>query len=331
MEMTNSELISWFQLNYPKLVTEMKNCNHHLDEQNLNPYHLEGDVFSHVLMVLNQAKNESFLVRLACLLHDIGKPFTRQITKNNRVSFVGHEAMSAFLSLDIMEKLNLSHEDRELLFQAICYHTEPYKLTTEQLNELFRENPSLSNLVKRLSLADHYGRFTSVENEEKDFSYLFNTTAEIKSERELIILVGLPASGKSTKANLLKDGYVIVSRDSIIESMYPNLNYNEAYKSADFKEVDKELNNQIDLAAKLADKVVIDMTNLSKKRRKSLINRFKGFKVKCEVFLPPMTTIMDRASSRKNKNIQEHAYYDMIRSFYPPSFSEDIHEIIWRF
>ena len=32
---------------------------------------------------------------------------------------------------------------------------------------------------------------------------------------------------------------------------------------------DKELNKQIDLATKLADKVVIDMTNLSKKRRRT--------------------------------------------------------------
>ena len=56
-KMVHSDLISWFQLNFPELVQSMKDCSHHYDKDNLNPYHLEGDIFCHTNMVF---KNSEF-------------------------------------------------------------------------------------------------------------------------------------------------------------------------------------------------------------------------------------------------------------------------------
>ena len=75
------ELISWFQINYPQLRDELKNCMHNFDDAKLNPYHLESDCWSHTMMVCKIAELEDFdkVVQIAALLHDIGKPLVRRV------------------------------------------------------------------------------------------------------------------------------------------------------------------------------------------------------------------------------------------------------------
>ena len=51
------EIVTKFQLDYPELVKLMKESNHHFSEGNLNPYHLEGDIWCHTMMVCLMAKD----------------------------------------------------------------------------------------------------------------------------------------------------------------------------------------------------------------------------------------------------------------------------------
>ena len=159
---TMVELISWFQMEYPSLVRDMKQSNHHrtymddirLELKNngtaqkdhrllssptdLNPYHLESDVFTHTMMVCKQAENYPYLVQVAALLHDIGKPSTRKVNpKNGRVSFYNHDAVSAFMSLEITKKLGFCESERAHVFNLIALHTQIYKLSIEQLAKLY--------------------------------------------------------------------------------------------------------------------------------------------------------------------------------------------------
>ena len=110
---------------------------------------------------------------------------------------------------------------------------------------------------------------------------------------ELIMLVGIPASGKSTTTeHYAKLGYLILSSDSIrlalleAETEYPH----------DQKEVDKlnvrvfeTIRNRAVAALKAGRSVVIDATNLSRKRRIAFLSnlgRIKCFK-KCVLFITP--------------------------------------------
>lgn len=330
MMKTMDELISWFQLKYPKLVRMMKDCNHHLDEKNLNPWHIEGDVFTHTLMVCMQARHSSPVVQLAALLHDIGKPFTREV-KNDRVRFFNHEPVSAMLSLEILKDVDwIDEEEKIQVFRAVAHHTDPFKLTGEQLSELFTNEPFLSQHVKELSACDQLGKFTLSEGRDKEFSCNFKTIKE-KKEKEMTILVGLPCSGKSTRAKkLFSEEYEILSSDEIIEMTYPNLTYDEAYCKMDKKELTRLFDARM-AKLKASDKVVVDTTNLTKKRRRRIIEHFKStHNIKCEVFLTPLSVLADRNLNRKGKYIPSNVFDDMIKSFYPPTLSEGFSDIEWR-
>ena len=120
-----TQLISWFQLEYPSIVAKMKKANHHLTRtdkatldgtgivkvpstaaESLNPYHCESDVFTHTMMVCKQAENDSYEVQIAALLHDIGKPSTRKINakKNNGIDWkaLSHATRVSIQGLELL-------------------------------------------------------------------------------------------------------------------------------------------------------------------------------------------------------------------------------------
>ncbi|MCX4576194.1 CCA tRNA nucleotidyltransferase [Streptomyces sp. NBC_01571] len=78
-------------------------------------HHRHKDVYDHTLIVLEQAmeleENGSDLVlRLAALLHDIGKPRTRRFEQDGRVSFHHHEMVGAKMTKKRMSELKYSNE-----------------------------------------------------------------------------------------------------------------------------------------------------------------------------------------------------------------------------
>lgn len=354
------ELVSFFQLEYPELVAEMKAANHHLDELdklkieagdkgvsyqllletisnpvNLNPYHLESDIFTHTMMVCKQAENAPYEVQIAALLHDIGKPSTRAVNaKNGRVSFFNHDAVSAFMSLEILkrEELGLSKDQQVHIFNLIALHTQIYKLSVEQLSAI-GDLYLVENLIE-LGKADHGGRFhTAGDAIIPPLSHIAALQkSKVETTKEVIILCGLPGSGKSTYTSKNLDDCYRVSRDESLMNLAIDkygfgVTYKEAWDKVNQKEVDKELQAMFK-RSKEADedewtRVVVDMTHMSKKsRRKSLSHFGSEYKKKCVVFLPDMPTLFLQNSERSGKIIDEVVINKMMRSFYPPSFEE---------
>ncbi|GAB3120159.1 CCA tRNA nucleotidyltransferase [Streptomyces calidiresistens] len=78
-------------------------------------HHRHKDVYEHSLTVLEQAialedEGPDLVLRLAALLHDIGKPGTRRFEKDGRVSFHHHEVVGAKMTRSRMGKLKYSNE-----------------------------------------------------------------------------------------------------------------------------------------------------------------------------------------------------------------------------
>ncbi|MBO3673766.1 CCA tRNA nucleotidyltransferase [Streptomyces sp. NEAU-YJ-81] len=78
-------------------------------------HHRHKDVYEHSLTVLDQAidleaEGPDLVLRLAALLHDIGKPKTRRFEKDGRVSFHHHEVVGAKMTKYRMAKLKYSNE-----------------------------------------------------------------------------------------------------------------------------------------------------------------------------------------------------------------------------
>ncbi len=85
-----------------------------------DPIHHHKDVLAHTFAVVAKTQPER-LVRLAALLHDVGKPKTRSFGANG-VTFHHHEVVGARMARDRMQALKYSNEDVEAVRLLVYLH-----------------------------------------------------------------------------------------------------------------------------------------------------------------------------------------------------------------
>ncbi len=90
-------------------------------EQKSPERHHIYDVGTHSVMALKHCPSKDPIVRLATLLHDIGKIKTFEI-KNNIVTFYNHEVVSAKIAKAILTRLKFSRRDTEKILTLIRWH-----------------------------------------------------------------------------------------------------------------------------------------------------------------------------------------------------------------
>jgi len=91
--------------------------------------------------------------------------------------------------------------------------------------------------------------------------------------KKLILLVGMPASGKSTlAAKLIAKGFSCLNADSIREELY-----GDAILQGDPAEVFKIFFERLEELLKADSDIVVDNTNLKFQHRKQIIDKAKGF------------------------------------------------------
>ncbi|MSY99423.1 MAG: CCA tRNA nucleotidyltransferase [Actinobacteria bacterium] len=83
----------------------------------IDEHHHHKDVYEHTLKVLEQAISledrlggPNLVIRLAALLHDIGKPKTRELIPGGGVSFHHHEVVGARMAKERLKALRFSNE-----------------------------------------------------------------------------------------------------------------------------------------------------------------------------------------------------------------------------
>ena len=110
-------LADYFLPEVPKLKLEIDEHHHH------------KDVYEHSLTVLVQAiglesrlDGPNLTLRLAALLHDIGKPKTKQLIAGGGVSFHHHEVVGARMCKERMKKLRFDNHMIEDVSQLVFLH-----------------------------------------------------------------------------------------------------------------------------------------------------------------------------------------------------------------
>jgi predicted kinase len=154
---------------------------------------------------------------------------------------------------------------------------------------------------------------------------------------QLILLVGLPGSGKSTFVNnyRLKKHGIVASTDDIIEryAKEHDLNYSQAFQKVNFKEVDQEMRNNIIEAGKKGENIIVDQTNISDKSRRSKIDLVpKSYEKHAVVFWPEIQEVYKRLEKREKetgKHIPQKVINSMLSNYVPPSEREGFKSIIF--
>lgn len=84
------------------------------------------DVFYHSLYACDAAPREKVLIRLAALLHDVGKAVTKKIDSDGNVSFHHHERESMKLAKKLMLRIKCSNKEIEMVLRLIKHHMFHY-------------------------------------------------------------------------------------------------------------------------------------------------------------------------------------------------------------
>jgi len=106
-------------------------------------------VFEHNVRALAYAvkKNYSFAVRLACLLHDVGKPRTKR-GDGKYSTFYGHDVVGGRMTKDILARLRFPKEVVEKVTLLVRYHLFYYNVgeVTESSVRRLIKNVGLENI-----------------------------------------------------------------------------------------------------------------------------------------------------------------------------------------
>lgn len=344
-------LVKQFQLICPEITEAMEKNTHHFDRQNLNPYHIEGNTWAHAQMVclMTEVLKVNDLVKIACLLHDVGKPMSTKVdAETKKVKMYGHEGLSVFLGLKFLNELNLKDEEKTRVLQLVCLHTFLYKAMRAEntferdVIEKFKGEPELLMDLIDMTACDALGRFAEREenrdfwmNAQNNLGHLVYKVDAPKITRqtkgEAIVLVGPPCSGKSTWIKQNAKDYKLVCRDNVIMEMGKGKHYNDAFRSVDQDKVNQEYDRMRKQVIKTEQNIVFDLTHMTgKSRRKSLAGLPKDMKRTAVVFLTSFETLNDRNQKRnkdENKFIPAHAMENMMGSFDFPLEAEGFDEI----
>ena len=146
---------------------------------------------------------------------------------------------------------------------------------------------------------------------------------------ELVMLVGIPTSGKSTFAKtLLSQPYwsnaVILSTDNYIEKIAKECNktYNEIFDDV-IPDATRELELQMSMAKDKGKDIIYDQTNLSKKTRKNKLSKIPSFYRRTAVYFQvSLEEALERNKHREGKFIPESILKRMYHQFEIPTYAE---------
>ena len=143
----------------------------------------------------------------------------------------------------------------------------------------------------------------------------------------VMMLIGPTLSGKSTYIRNNYPNVEVISRDEIVMEVFGSRDYNLAFKEVDQKEVDRVLAKRLKDANDLKTSVIVDMTNITVKRRMATLRNFDKDFSRVAVVFPILSSDeytrrnIDR-KEKENKWIPPFVIKSMIDSYQEPTLEE---------
>jgi len=149
----------------------------------------------------------------------------------------------------------------------------------------------------------------------------------------VMLLVGPTLSGKSTWIRNNYPTINVISRDEIVMEVAGTRDYNKAFETVDQKLVDRVLAERLTGANLTKTSTIVDMTNMTVKRRSQTLRYFDDSFYKIAVVFPILSDEqyqmrnIDR-NSKENKWIPPSVIKSMIDSYQEPTSDEGFSKII---
>lgn len=316
-------------------------------------WHAEESVFKHTQLAYEYLIKNDFSVSLfrhlpelltnvishlipAVLLHDIGKTLC-ELDEDGYLLSGGHEELSVKLANEILYPVNL--EDRKKILCLIKFHDLRYQFKTmkpativKKVQYIASQFGYLNDLMYKtyfeaLFKADYYGAIkTTKKDSEEDF---LNGIKELGKyfgnpfQPEIIVMCGLPGSGKSTWVkNFIKyhktyvkssKNITVLSRDDIREELF-GLRDDMEHE----KEVSELFEKRLRTALLERTSIIIDNTNIkfkTRERYRKLADEY-GYAYFIKYIERPLDELYNARPGEKWKNVIHH----MLMEFeYPAS------------
>lgn len=153
---------------------------------------------------------------------------------------------------------------------------------------------------------------------------------------ELILIIGLPGSGKSTwvknkydYARLFQGGVTILSSDQVRKELFGDEN-DQTHNEEVFQYIKETTVNKLEKG----QKVIIDATNISRKSRKSITDyveqQLSGFYeygfIRFIVIATPYYKCLEN-NRKRSRQVPEHVIERMYKQFEFPTYLETVHQI----
>jgi tRNA nucleotidyltransferase/poly(A) polymerase len=126
---------------------------------------------SAVQFIQNLSPKKQALMKMAILLHDIGKPASRQIDAQGKIHFYGHAGKSAYTTRKICKRMRMSKRQQDWVEMIVRYHQRPLalflsrqgrqSLRPKTIGRFFRQCDRHTPYLLIHAVADNMGKGTS--------------------------------------------------------------------------------------------------------------------------------------------------------------------------
>lgn len=202
-------------------------------------YHIVASIENANVTEISVADWQRKVIKWTMFLHDIGKPYVKLLTEENDVlyeSFAGHDEKSVELAQQILNRLDFTENEKNIILTLIKYHDKYLKMeevTNENLTFLAKElnnDKELFYLLINVKDADAKAKSTETYNEFKLIKEKFYDFADSyfnKSSRKKIEI-----SEKDDKDNEKEVDEKITSREikEIIDQVITKKNIRVKYQ-----------------------------------------------------------------------------------------------------
>ena len=279
-------------------------------------------------------REDQAVVWAACLLHDVAKPWTTKVEADGRITAKGHSAAGAKAARRILYDLNVHPPAREQVCALVRLHQLPFFCTEGSAREAERKAilaslSARSGLLAIVNDADGVGRICPDSERLKTNVGLFRLLAEeldildapyrfasaearfvfchnqevdqyiAPPERyrcEVVVMCGVPGSGKSTWVRKNLPGHKVVSLDQIRGELKIDPSDSQSAVAAEGRE-------RLKTHLRASQDVVWDATNVTRDHRSRIIGvaRDYGARIRIVQVEAPLQRLLQQNKSRTER------------------------------